>query len=285
MDIVRTPADACRTLATRRGTQSIALVPTMGCLHKGHMELIKTARQQADIVVVSIYVNPLQFGVNEDLDRYPRTFTADADHCEQAGVDMIFHPHTLYADGGPQVSLQVGKLADILCGAHRPGHFDGVATVVNILLNIIRPDLALFGEKDWQQLTIIRHMVHDLHMPVRIIGVPTVREPDGLAMSSRNRYLDAVERKRSVTLSQALHVMARQAASGTRNCRQLLDAGLAVLQAQGITPEYLDIRHADTLQTLNELIPGKPARALVAARIGKARLIDNMPLDLMEAHS
>ncbi len=285
MDILHHPADVRQTLAAWHGTRSIALVPTMGCLHDGHIRLIEAARQQADIVVVSIYVNPLQFGANEDLDRYPRTFEADADRCEQAGVDMIFHPATLYTDATPQVSMKVGALGNTLCGASRPSHFDGVATVVNILFNIVQPDIAVFGEKDWQQLTIIRQMVHDLHLPTRIVSVATVREHDGLAMSSRNRYLDASERRRAAALSQTLIAMAEQAASGIRDCRQLLDTGQAVLQTQGITPEYLDIRHADTLHALGELQPDQPARAFIAARIGNARLIDNMPLDFMEAHS
>ncbi len=279
MKIIHNPADLCRQLAKRRKSQSIALVPTMGCLHDGHMHLIETARKMADFVVVSIYVNPLQFGANEDLDRYPRTPEADAKRCVQAGVDMIFHPPTLYADAGPLVSLHVQQLADVLCGASRPGHFDGVATVVNILFNIVQPDIAVFGEKDWQQLAIIRRMVRDLHLPVQIIGVPTVRECDGLAMSSRNRYLDAADRRRAATLSQALKAMARQAGDGIHDCATLLATGHAILHEAGIEAEYLEIRHADTLQALHRLQHDQPARAFLAARIGKARLIDNMPLD------
>jgi len=195
MRVAHTAAEIRRQHKPLREKQSIALVPTMGCLHEGHMSLIKKAQSEADIVVVSIYVNPLQFGVNEDLDRYPRTFDDDARLCAEAGVDFIFHPSTLYPRSGPKVTLKASKLSDCLCGASRPGHFDGVVTVVNILFNIVAPDIAIFGEKDWQQLAIIRRMVKDLQMPIEIVGCATVRETDGLAKSSRNRYLTDSERE------------------------------------------------------------------------------------------
>jgi len=261
----------------RRSGQTIALVPTMGCLHEGHATLIREARKLADIVVVSIYVNPLQFGPNEDFASYPRSFEADAAVCSDAGADIIFNPSNLYPDGAPLVSLMVNGLSDVLCGASRPGHFDGVATVVSILFNAVQPDMAVFGEKDWQQLAVIRRMVRDLHMPVEIIGIETVRENGGLAMSSRNRYLNKQELLTGRALNAALASMQLQAITGEKNAAVLLDAGLRVLATAGVTPEYLEIRAADSLDTLQSLHE-MPARAFVAARIGKARLIDNISL-------
>lgn len=256
----------------------VALVPTMGCLHEGHATLIREARKLADIVVVSIYVNPLQFGPNEDFARYPRSFEADAAICEAEGADVIFHPENLYPEGGPKVSLTVKGLSDVLCGASRPGHFDGVATVVSILFNAVQPDVAVFGEKDWQQLAVIRRMVSDLHMPVGIVGVPTVRDHGGLAMSSRNRYLNEAELQTARALHAALASMRMRSMAGQRDAATLLHAGRQVLGNAGIHPEYLEIRAADSLHELQRL-DGVPARAFVAARIGKARLIDNLSLE------
>ncbi|HCS14066.1 MAG: pantoate--beta-alanine ligase [Zetaproteobacteria bacterium CG06_land_8_20_14_3_00_59_53] len=267
-------------LAAERGKRRIVLVPTMGCLHEGHATLIREARKLGDLVVVSIYVNPLQFGPNEDFARYPRSFEADAGVCDEAGADVIFHPENLYPDGAPKVSLTVHGLSDVLCGASRPGHFDGVATVVNILFNAVGPDIAVFGEKDWQQLAIIRRMVADLHMPVEIVGVPTVREAGGLAMSSRNRYLDKQQLLTGRALHAALESMRLQALTGEHDAAVLLDAGKRVLAAAGISPEYLEIRVADSLESLT-VLDGSPARAFVAARIGPARLIDNIPIARM----
>ncbi len=170
--------------------EQIALVPTMGCLHEGHISLIQKAKRLADIVVVSIYVNPLQFGANEDLDNYPKPLEQDLSACEAEGVDFVFTPEQLYPEGSIQVGLHVNDLSQNLCGVSRPSHFDGVVTVVNILFNIVRPHLAIFGEKDFQQLTIIQRMVSDLYMGIEVIGAETVRETDGLAKSSRNRYLN-----------------------------------------------------------------------------------------------
>jgi len=261
----------------RKSGQTIALVPTMGCLHAGHATLIREARKLADIVVVSIYVNPLQFGPNEDFASYPRSFEADAAVCTEAGADIIFNPANLYPEGAPLVSLTVKGLSDVLCGAKRPGHFDGVATVVSILFNAVQPDVAVFGEKDWQQLAVIRRMVSDLHMPVQIAGIETVRENGGLAMSSRNRYLNKQELLTGRALNAALVSMQLQVMTGEKNAVMLLDVGQRVLATAGVVPEYLEIRAADSLdilQTLHEM----PARAFVAARIGKARLIDNISL-------
>jgi len=258
--------------------KSVALVPTMGCLHAGHARLIREARALAQVVVVSIYVNPLQFGPNEDFARYPRSFDADVALCAEAGADVIFHPESLYPEGGLKVSLTVSELGGMLCGASRPGHFDGVATVVNILFNLVQPSVAVFGEKDWQQLAIIRRMVADLHMPVEVVGAETEREADGLAMSSRNRYLGDAERERAVSLSAALSAMQSLAAAGEHDASALIAAGHSVLNDAGIESEYLEIRDAGSLQTLQKLT-GSPARAFVAARLGTARLIDNMSLE------
>jgi len=276
MRIAHTADEIRRQLKSLRHSKSIAFVPTMGCLHDGHLRLIRQAKQMADVVVVSIYVNPLQFGAGEDLDAYPRTFDDDARVCAEAGVDFIFHPDTLYPKNGPKVTLQASQLADCLCGASRPGHFDGVLTVVNILFNIIQPDLALFGEKDWQQLSLIRRMVSDLQMPIDIIAVAIVREADGLAMSSRNRYLSAADREQGLVLSQALMAMQQAALAGESDVDALKAVGLKKLAAAGVEPEYLDIRHPNSLKNKRKLNPS--ARVFVAARIGSARLIDNMPL-------
>ncbi len=282
MNIFRTPDDLRRRLQPLRGNSSIAFVPTMGSLHAGHISLIEQARAVADMVIVSIYVNPLQFGPNEDLAAYPRTFEADRAACAAAGVDVIFYPANLYPANGSNVTLTVRELADCLCGASRPGHFDGVATVVNMLFNIVQPDVAIFGEKDWQQLTIIRRMVADLHMPLVIIGMPTMREPDGLAMSSRNRYLSDSDRSSALALSCALKTMQQAAMHGQKDVSCLLEEGTGILAAAGIEPEYLDVRDAVSLMPLAHLDDrpdGATARVFVAARVGAARLIDNMPLD------
>jgi len=275
---LRAMLDAFRTDGGSGRRKSVALVPTMGCLHAGHARLIREARHLADIVVVSIYVNPLQFGPNEDFARYPRSFDADVEICANEGADIIFHPASLYTEEGPKITLTVRELGAVLCGASRPGHFDGVASVVNILFNVVRPDVALFGEKDWQQLAIIRRMVKDLHMPVDIVGVPTVRDASGLAMSSRNRYLSDAELEKALVLSSALQAMQVLALAGERNTASLLDTGRNVFNDAGIEPEYLEVRQADSLHTLNAL-NGSPARAFAAARLGPARLIDNLPLE------
>jgi len=277
MRVAHSTAEIRRQLKPLRGSKSIAFVPTMGCLHEGHLSLIKKAKEEADIVVVSIYVNPLQFGPNEDLERYPRTFEDDARLCAEAGVDFIFHPSSLYPKSGPKVTLKVDKLSDCLCGAKRPGHFDGVVTVVNILFNIIQPDIAVFGEKDWQQLAIIRRMVSDLQMPIDIIGSETIRESDGLALSSRNRYLSEDERIQAITLSQALIAMQAMAADGESDVETLTAEAMRALSDAAISPDYLDIRSTRTLKSKRKL-NRQPARVFIAARIGNTRLIDNMPL-------
>lgn len=276
MKVIRDPRELRLQLADSRN-ERIALVPTMGCLHEGHLSLIRKAKRMADIVVVSVYVNPLQFGPNEDFTSYPRTFDDDAALCRAEGVDYIFHPEAVYPADGPQVTLKVSGLDAMLCGAARPGHFDGVVTVVNILFNIVQPHLALFGEKDWQQLAIIRRMAADLHVPVEVVGSETMREEDGLAMSSRNRYLNADERRQATALFAALEAMRKQALAGEQQLAPLLETGQTILTEHGITSEYLEIRHEDTLSPIDSLAEG-PARAFVAAPVGPARLIDNLSL-------
>jgi len=279
MIVVRTPHKLRGALARLRGAGRIALVPTMGCLHEGHTSLIRKARDLAGVVVVSIYVNPLQFGPDEDLNAYPRTFEADRTVCKALGVDVIFHPENLYASGLPNITLKTSELSNVLCGATRPGHFDGVVTVVNILFNIVQPDIALFGEKDWQQLAIIRRMVTDLHMSVEILGCKTVREPDGLATSSRNRYLSAEERKRAAALYVSIQEIAENTRKGKRDCKELLENARNSLKMKQIDPEYIEIRDASTL-TETIRITDLPTRAFIAATIGRARLIDNVALEM-----
>jgi len=257
--------------------ERIALVPTMGCLHEGHASLMKKAKRLADIVVVSIYVNPLQFGANEDLSRYPKPFENDLAVCEAEGVDYIFHPQNLYPEHGLQVSLKVGELSQVLCGASRPGHFDGVVTVVNILFNIVRPHIAVFGAKDFQQLTIIRRLVSDLYLPVEIIECKTIRENSGLAKSSRNQYLSDVERDQASAISQAL-LMMQQAALNGSDLEAILSVGNNHLSAHQIKPEYLEVRNTITLQPIQTLAETHQAQIFIAAPVGSARLIDNMPL-------
>ncbi len=277
MNIIETTEELRRTLAPVRGRDRIAFVPTMGCLHEGHLSLIRKAKRLADIVVVSIYVNPMQFGPNEDFDAYPRTFKADAALCEKEGVDIIFHPRNLYPADGIKVSLKVDELDNCLCGASRPGHFDGVVTVVNILFNIVQPDIAIFGEKDWQQLAIITRMVNDLQMGIEIVGAPTLRERDGLAMSSRNRYLSDEDRNRAPRLYEALREMADLLDQGETLPEELIKRGCARLADAGIEPDYLEIRDAATLEKTETI--DVPCRILIAAKIGNARLIDNIALE------
>jgi pantoate--beta-alanine ligase len=257
---------------------SVAVVMTMGALHQGHAELVRMARKRADIVVVTIFLNPLQFAPGEDLSRYPRTFDADLVICEREGVDLVFAPtpDVVYPDGEPSVRVDAGWLGDVLEGASRPGHFSGVLTVVAKLFHLTRADVALFGEKDAQQLALIRRLVNDLDIEVEVVGVPTVREPDGLALSSRNMYLSADDRKVALTLSTALCAGAARADDGAA---AVLAAAAAVLRdVPGIEVDYLELVDDQTWQpvTANH----GTARLLVAARLGSTRLIDNVPVAL-----
>jgi pantoate--beta-alanine ligase len=244
---------------------TVAMVPTMGALHAGHMKLVEAAKAQADHVIASIFVNPTQFAPTEDLSRYPRRESEDAAMLADAGVSILWAPDvaTMYPDGFA-TTISVADVGEGLCGASRPGHFDGVATVVNKLFGQARPDIALFGEKDWQQLQVIRRMVADLDMGIDIIGVPTERESDGLAMSSRNAYLSAADRKAAVALPDALTAAASALAEGADEAT-ILDQARAEIAAAGFTIDYVERRED---------------RILAAARIGSTRLIDNFPIIL-----
>lgn len=258
----------------------IGLVPTMGSLHEGHMSLLEAARRRADRVISSVFVNPLQFGPGEDFERYPRTPEDDQRLLAEAGCDLLFMPPVkeIYPDGPSATRVTVKTLSEILCGAVRPGHFDGVATVVAKLFGIVQPDLAVFGEKDYQQLAIIRRMCADLDLPVEIEGAPTVRSPDGLAMSSRNRYLSDSERAVAPRIFETLRAVATRIEAGERTFAALEAFGAAALRAARMQPDYFEIRDAATL-----LEPHRKSTELVvltAARLGKARLIDNMRVKL-----
>ena len=261
----------------RRAGRSIALVPTMGAFHEGHLALMRAARAGADVVVVSLFVNPTQFGPSEDLAAYPRDFERDRALAAAEGVDLLFAPgaREVYPDGF-DTQVVVGGLTDTLEGESRPGHFTGVATVVTKLLNMVGPDVAWFGQKDAQQALVIRKLVRDLNIPVRIEVAPTVREPDGLALSSRNAYLSDDERSRAAALSRALAAAEREVAAGSRGAAAVLAAARAELDAAGVEPEYLELRSADDLSPA-ERVNGNTLLA-VAARVGRARLIDNTML-------
>lgn len=255
----------------------VALVPTMGALHSGHMALVEAAKARADTVVVSIFVNPKQFGENEDLSKYPRTLEADLEKLRQVGADLVYTPDNadMYP-AGYVTNVSPGALGNILCGKTRPGHFDGVATVVTKLFLRILPYAAFFGEKDYQQLCIIRRLCTDLDIPVDIESIPTQRDEKGLALSSRNAYLTTSERIIAPTLYRTL----QQVAGMLKHNRSFADAqqaGVKELEAAGFKVDYLELRDADTLESLDSLIP--PARLLVAAWLGKTRLIDNIAID------
>ena len=258
-------------------TGRVAVVMTMGALHAGHADLLRAARGRADQVVATIFVNPLQFGPAEDLDRYPRTLEADLEVCRAEGVDLVFAPAPgdMYPESDAGVRIDPGPLATILEGAHRPGHFGGVLTVVLKLLQLTQADVALFGEKDYQQLTLIRAMVADLNVPVDIVGVPTRREPDGLALSSRNRYLSADQRQSGLRLSRALHA-GRDAAAAGRGADAVLAAGRVELDVPDVRTDYLAL----TSPNLGPAPERGPARLLVAATVGSTRLIDNIAVEL-----
>jgi len=252
----------------------IGLVPTMGFLHDGHLSLMSTLRSRVDHLVVSIYVNPLQFGAGEDLDRYPRDPEGDAAKCRSVGVDCLFSPADLYPDGF-STAVSVHGVSEGLCGAHRPGHFDGVCTVVARLFGLTRCDQAIFGEKDYQQLAVIRRMVRDLALPVDIVPGALVRDPDGLAMSSRNTYLSPSERARGLSLHRALHAMRQAVEGGTLEVGALVALGAGLLEVDEL--DYLEVVDADDLRPL--IMVDRPARALVAGRVGRTRLIDNLALE------
>jgi pantoate--beta-alanine ligase len=259
--------------------RTIALVPTMGYLHDGHLSLLRAARERCDVVVMSLFVNPAQFGPNEDLANYPRDEARDLRLAEDAGVDVVYAPpiDEVYAQGFTTTVEVAGSLTDVLDGApERRGsaHFRGVTTVVAKLFNLVGPDVAFFGQKDAQQAVVIRRMARDLDFPVKIEVLPTVREPDGLAMSSRNAYLSPADRERAAALSRALRAAEEVAASGEEQIAPALDAARAELDRAGIEPEYLEARDPESLNVV-ESLNGRPALIAVAARVGAARLIDN----------
>lgn len=265
------------TAQWRRSGQRLAFVPTMGNLHEGHLALVRQARERADRVAVSIFVNPLQFGPGEDLDAYPRTESEDMRKLEAEGVDLLFLPseREVYPRGREGLTyVEVPGVSDILCGAGRPGHFRGVATVVTKLFNIVQPDVAVFGSKDFQQLVVIQRLVEDLCFPVEVFGAPTVREESGLAMSSRNAYLTADERRQAPALYRTLREIDRRIGGGERDFGELEAFGMSALSEAGFAPEYVSIRREGDL--------GAPERdcaslvVLAAARLGRARLIDNL---------
>jgi len=257
---------------------SVALVPTMGALHAGHMALVEAAKVRADRVVASIFVNPMQFGPNEDLARYPRRERADADMLEAAGCTLLWMPsvEAMYPDGFA-TTVSVTGVSDGLDGASRPGHFNGVATVVGKLFNQVRPDVALFGEKDYQQLAVVRRMAIDLDLGIEIVGVPTQRDEDGVALSSRNIYLSESEREAARALPRALGVAARAIAGGTPAASALEKAKAALARAGFDPVDYVALCDAETLQPVTTL--DRPARLLAAASLGGTRLIDNLPVE------
>ncbi|HSS05435.1 MAG TPA: pantoate--beta-alanine ligase [Solirubrobacterales bacterium] len=278
MKFVRVKDDLRALLAIpRREGRSIGLVPTMGCLHEGHLSLLRAARAECDVVVMSLFVNPAQFGPGEDLDRYPRDEERDAALAKEAGVDFVYAPpvEEVYPEGFA-TRVEVGGLTEVLCGdpsRRGPGHFRGVTTVVAKLFNTAQPDVAYFGQKDAQQVAAIRRMVRDLDLPLRVEALPIVREPDGLAMSSRNAYLTPEDRVRATALSRALRAVERSARADSLAAG--IEAGRRELDAAGVEPEYLEARDAESLEPVATL-NGRPALIAVAARIGDTRLIDNV---------
>jgi pantoate--beta-alanine ligase len=276
--VIKSPAEmSAWSEAARARGERIAFVPTMGALHAGHVSLLTAAKKRADLVVLSIFVNPTQFGPNEDLARYPRSLVGDLAKAEGAGTAVAFVPEAkdMYPKGA-QTFIEVREVSQGLCGERRPGHFVGVATVVAKLFNIVRPHVALFGEKDFQQLAVIRRMVADLNMSVEIVGQPTVREPDGLAMSSRNAYLTPPDRSRALAISKGLSEARQRYAAGQRNAEALVQAALDIIQPSVDRIDYVEIRDADTLAPVGNI--DRPAVILAAVYVGTTRLIDNLRL-------
>lgn len=263
----------------RRQGLTIALVPTMGSLHEGHLALVDRAQREAERVVVSLFVNPLQFGPNEDWARYPRTFDQDRARLESGAVSVLFHPcaSEMYPEGRSRTTVVVDQLSRVLCGVARPGHFAGVTTVVSKLFNIVEPDVAVFGEKDWQQLTIVKHMARDLNSPVRVVGVPTVREASGLALSSRNHYLSLADHHAASALYRGLQQANDRWQAGERDRDAIRQVVIDRIAAAGISCEYVAVVDPDTLSESPRVLSG-PTLVALAAHLGKTRLIDNILL-------
>jgi pantoate--beta-alanine ligase len=273
MNVIRTIAEA----RMQRAAQSaLALVPTMGALHDGHLSLIQLAHRHTDTVSVSIFVNPTQFGPREDYTKYPRPVEQDLIKCQEAGVDWVFlpEPEEMYAPGSTDVVLDLPQLSTVLEGKHRPGHFRGVCQIVAKLFNIITPTIAVFGQKDYQQLRIITAMVEALNWPIRIVGGPTVREPDGLAMSSRNQYLSEVDRQKGLSISRALFLARGEHASGVKQTNRLITTMQHVMLEQHLSIDYIAAVDPLTLKSV-DVVTG-PTVLAVAARVGSTRLIDNL---------
>ncbi len=280
-ELVRDPAAwQARALSDRAAGRALALVPTMGFLHDGHLSLMREARRRVGpggVVLASIFVNPTQFGPNEDLAAYPRDLEGDLRRCAEAGVSRVLAPEPeAMFPAGHQTWVEVREVSQGLCGARRPGHFRGVATVVAKLFLLSQPHLAFFGEKDYQQLQVLRAMVRDLGFPVEIVGMPIVREPDGLARSSRNSYLSPEERTRALSLSRALFEAREAAAGGQRDAATLVALARAALEAGGVRPDYVELVHPETLRPVARAEPGSVL--LLAGFAGKTRLIDNLRL-------
>jgi pantoate--beta-alanine ligase len=275
MTVTRTIAE-CR--AERKKLGRLALVPTMGALHAGHVSLIEAAKRKAPHVAVSIFVNPTQFGPREDFSKYPRPIEADLEMCRKAGVDMVFNPppEQMYREGEPEIVVDLPQLTTVLEGKHRPGHFRGVCQIVAKLFNVIGPEVACFGQKDFQQLRVLTAMVETLDWPIEMVPCPTLRDPDGLAMSSRNQYLSLEERNRGLSISRALHTAEAEYRAGIRQTNRLVATMQRILLAQHLNIDYVACVDPLTLKDL-EVIKG-PAVLAIAARVGATRLIDNVVL-------
>ena len=280
MEVVHTIPELRAAVArARQAGKSVGFVPTMGCLHEGHLSLIRRAKQESSFVVVSIFVNPTQFGPNEDFSKYPRTFEDDRRGSEAAGADLIFAPTAAdFYPAGASTWVEVEGISDGLCGEFRPGHFRGVATVVAMLFNAVQADVAVFGRKDLQQLAVIRRMVRDLHLPVRIIAHETVREPNGVAMSSRNRYLTAEQLTQATAIPAAMEAAKALARTGVTDASRLQAAAQAVLSAQpALKPQYCEIVDLETMASVASTA-GKSCAIAIACHLDATRLIDNADL-------
>ena len=279
LSVLNSPSDIKKVSdACRKAGKKLGFVPTMGALHQGHISLVEESVRRADVTAVSIFVNPTQFGPGEDFDRYERDYESDVEKLVRCGADYLFYPNMsdIYPDGF-QTTVSVGALGNCLCGPFRPGHFDGVATVVLKLFNIVRPDFAVFGRKDYQQLKIVQKMVRDFDMDIKIVEMPIVREPDGLAMSSRNAYLGAEQRIRAAAVNKALREVGKKFKSGCDNCEILLvEANQVLRMAQINDIDYIEIRDPETLELRRRAVEGD--LVALAVRVGETRLIDNIVL-------